>query len=126
MAAAVADFTPSEPSGKKLKKGSGNMTLLLNPTADILSEIGKNKADGQIVAGFALETDDEETNARYKMAAKNLDLIVLNSLKDPGAGFKSVTNKVSIFTRDGKELHLPLKSKEEVARDIIDVIGTII
>ncbi len=126
MAAAVADFTPATPSGQKIKKGAGGHTLMLKPTEDILLEMGKNKIAGQIIAGFALETENEEENARKKMTAKNLDLIVMNSLNDPGAGFKQATNQVTVFARNGKSFHLPLKSKEEIARDILGIIGTII
>ncbi len=121
MAAAVADYTPIEKSSSKLKKKVDNIKLELKKTPDILEKLGKLKKDDQLLAGFALETDDEETNAKEKLNKKNLDLIVLNSLKDDGAGFGHTTNKISIFTRSGKE-SFDLKSKKEVASDITDFI----
>ena len=119
LCAAVADFTPMLLSNSKIKREKGNMTLQLVPTHDIAAELGKMKRDGQRLVGFALETDNERSNAMHKLEKKNLDFIVLNSLKDKGAGFAVGTNKISIITRTSTREY-PLKSKKEVARDIID------
>lgn len=126
MAAAVADYKPAVRETLKLKKSGSSIDLKLQPTRDILAALGKEKKTGQILVGFALETDHEEENARKKLVIKNLDLIVLNSLKDEGAGFKSLTNKVTILFNSGRVLHLPLKSKREIALDIIKSIESII
>jgi len=127
MAAAVADFTPDKPAGKKIKKESagGKMELALKPTQDILRELGRMKSDRQVLVGFALETDNEVDNARKKLENKNLDLIVLNSLKDKGAGFGHGTNKVKILDRDGGIWEYPLKDKKEVALDLLDRIAAL-
>lgn len=122
MAAAVADYTPEKPSPDKIKKTKGNLTLTLKPTPDILKELGKHKKKGQILIGFALETENEVENAHAKLKKKNLDFIVLNSLRDPGAGFGHTTNRVIILDNQGVVLRGELKSKREVARDIINVI----
>lgn len=124
MAAAVADYTPSTVSHEKIKKSGDKLLLSLEPTADILSEMGKSKQEGQILVGFALETDHETENATNKLRRKNLDLIVLNSLKDPGAGFRHQTNKVSMISSSGEVSSYELKSKTEVAKDILDYIYT--
>jgi phosphopantothenoylcysteine decarboxylase / phosphopantothenate---cysteine ligase len=126
MAAAVADFKPVVQADLKLKKSESALDLKLLPTRDILATLGKSKKTGQILVGFALETDHEEENARKKMEKKNLDLIVLNSLCDEGAGFKVPTNKVTILFNSGRIQRLPLKSKRETARDIIKSIESII
>lgn len=126
MAAAVADFRPAEKSSSKIKKSESEFDLKLLPTRDILSELGNRKKAGQMLIGFALETDQEEQNASKKLEKKNLDLIILNSLNEKGAGFKTSTNKISILFRSGKILHFPLKSKQEVAKDIINIIESII
>ena len=94
--------------------------LELRPTRDIAAELGRSKNNGQILAGFALETDDELNNAREKLKRKNFDFIVLNSLNDRGAGFGFDTNKVTILEKDNKHRIFELKSKKEVARDIVD------
>ncbi|HVZ57066.1 MAG TPA: bifunctional phosphopantothenoylcysteine decarboxylase/phosphopantothenate--cysteine ligase CoaBC [Chitinophagaceae bacterium] len=122
MAAAVADFTPANPAGEKIKKQEGGLVLELSRTRDILQRLGELKRAGQVLVGFALETTREREHAQEKLQRKNADLIVLNSLRDPGAGFGSDTNKVTLFSRDGRELALPMKSKPEVARDITDFI----
>lgn len=122
MAAAVADYTPEEVANSKIKKGEGDLTLRLKKTEDILGSLGKRKNSGQLLAGFALETDNEAGNARKKLKEKNADLIVLNSLNDEGAGFGYDTNKVTLFFRDGKERVLELKSKDAVAQDIVDAL----
>lgn len=126
MAAAVADFTPSEPALGKIKKGNGLQLIKLKPTADILAGLGKIKDKKQLLVGFALETDDELKNAHEKLQKKNLDMIVLNSLKDKGAGFGLDTNKISVLTRSGEPKHYPLKSKEDVAEDIIREIQSLL
>jgi phosphopantothenoylcysteine decarboxylase/phosphopantothenate--cysteine ligase len=126
MAAAVADYKPAEQSDSKIKKTGSGFELKLQPTRDILAELGKRKKSGQILVGFALETDHEEENARKKLENKNLDLVILNSLSDEGAGFKTLTNKVTILSNTGKVFRFPLKSKKEVARDIIESIESII
>ena len=122
MTAAVADFTPMAPAEKKIKKQDNQMTLSLKPTKDILLDMGKAKQKKQILVGFALETDNELENARSKLKKKNLDLIILNSLKDPGAGFQHDTNKVTMIDQTGNETVFPVKLKKEVARDILGKI----
>ena len=122
MAAAVADYTCATIASSKLKKSQTAFTLELLPTKDILSEIGKKKKKNQVLVGFALETDHEIENAKRKLTTKNLDYIVLNSLKDTGAGFGYGTNKVSIMDASGAVYHGSLKSKQEVAEDILDII----
>ena len=119
MAAAVADYTPAQVHDEKLKKGDGNFALELTRTKDILAELGRLKSDGQTLVGFALETQNEENNAKSKLERKNLDYIVLNSLKDKGAGFGGGTNKVSIIDRYNNIAKFELKSKVEVAQDIL-------
>jgi phosphopantothenoylcysteine decarboxylase/phosphopantothenate--cysteine ligase len=126
MAAAVADYKPAEKAETKLKKSANALVIKLEPTRDILAELGKNKKPGQLVVGFALETDHEEENARKKLDKKHLDLIILNSLRDAGAGFKSPTNKISVIFKSGQVQHFPLKSKLEAAKDIINAIESII
>lgn len=118
FAAAVADYTPSEVAEKKIKKEEGGLELKLEKTRDIAAEAGKMKKNGQVIVGFALETDNELENARKKLESKNFDMIVLNSLKDAGAGFGHDTNKITIIARDNKILSFELKSKKEVADDI--------
>lgn len=118
MCAAVADYTPDSVSDRKLKKGDGDMTITLRRTRDIAAELGTAK-DGRLLVGFALETHDEEVHARAKLAKKNLDFIVLNSLRDAGAGFRGDTNKVALIDREGRT-DLPLLTKAEVAARIAD------
>ena len=122
MTAAVADFSPLNPSSEKIKKDAGHDTIKLQPTKDILAELGKLKTKNQLLIGFALETENEETNALKKLKNKNLDMIILNSLKDDGAGFGHPTNKISILFKSGKKADFPLKSKKEVAEDILSTI----
>lgn len=126
LAAAVADFTPVDVAEKKIKKSAGNLELKLQKTKDILLELGKMKKDKQILVGFALETNDEKTNALIKLKEKNADLIILNSLKDLEAGFKKNTNKITIFNKNGEEKYFDAKTKELVAQDIVDSIIEII
>jgi phosphopantothenoylcysteine decarboxylase / phosphopantothenate---cysteine ligase len=122
MAAAVADYTPVEVADKKIKKGSGEITLTLEKTKDILAALGGQKREGQILVGFALETDNEREGALKKLNEKNADMIVLNSLQDEGAGFGHDTNKATFYLRNGTEKKLALKSKSALAKDIVDTI----
>jgi phosphopantothenoylcysteine decarboxylase / phosphopantothenate---cysteine ligase len=122
MAAAVADYTYPTPSDHKLKKSDKGLSIDLVPTTDILQELGKKKRNNQVLVGFALETGDEVNNAMTKLKNKKLDFIVLNSLKDEGAGFGGSTNKVTIIHKSGKATEEPLKGKKAVARDIFNVI----
>ena len=122
FAAAVADYTPEHISDKKIKKKDGDMSIPLKRTVDIAASLGKIKRKDQINCGFALETDNEAANAQRKLDKKNFDLIVLNSLKEEGAGFKHETNKITIYQHDAKPKSYPLKSKRAVAGDIIDTI----
>lgn len=119
LCAAVADFTPDVVAEKKMKRGDDGLTLRLKPTHDIASALGQMKANGQLLVGFALETDNECQNARDKLKRKNLDFIVLNSLNDMGAGFRFDTNRISIIDAHGERAY-ELKLKPDVARDIID------
>lgn len=122
MAAAVADYAPAEFSEKKIKREStGDLTLRLVKNPDIAASLGREKG-GRILVGFALETDNERENALAKMERKNLDMIVLNSLREEGAGMMTDTNKITIIKANGEEICFPLKSKPEVAADIIDAI----
>lgn len=120
--AAVADFTPIHRADIKLKREKENLMLELQPTADIAAELGKRKKEGQLLVGFALETNDETCNALNKLHKKNLDLIVLNSLKDANACFGYDTNKVTMIDRNEVQVQYDLKSKREVAKDIVDRI----
>ena len=120
--AAVADYAPAEYRSTKMKRNADDLTLVLRPNKDIAAELGKIKRAGQCLAGFALETDHEAENAIAKMQRKNFDFIVLNSLRDAGAGFRGDTNKVSIWYRDGRSADYPVKSKLEVASDIVDAL----
>jgi phosphopantothenoylcysteine decarboxylase/phosphopantothenate--cysteine ligase len=123
MCAAVADYAPAEAAQTKIKR-EGNeppvIKLVKNP--DIARTLGAKKRDNQLLVGFALETDHEGDNARTKLQSKKLDMVVLNSLRDAGAGFVTDTNKITIFTADGRTLPFPLKEKREVAADIIDTM----
>ncbi len=121
MAAAVADYRPKNISDKKIKKQEGTFSIELERTTDILKTLGEKK-EHQLLVGFALETNDEEQNALSKLKRKNLDFIVLNSLNDKGAGFKGNTNKITIFDRSEKKTIFNLKSKQEVALDILNTI----
>ncbi|WP_029902980.1 bifunctional phosphopantothenoylcysteine decarboxylase/phosphopantothenate--cysteine ligase CoaBC [Prevotella sp. 10(H)] len=120
LCAAVADFRPAEQYKEKVKRGEDILNISLVPNKDIAASLGKMKKSSQILIGFALETNDEETNALKKMAKKNLDFIVLNSLNDAGAGFKYDTNKIAILTSSGERKDFALKSKKDVATDIIN------
>jgi phosphopantothenoylcysteine decarboxylase/phosphopantothenate--cysteine ligase len=126
MAAAVADYTPVRPADKKIKKKDGELLLQLARTKDILAALGKQKKDGQVLVGFALETDNERESALKKLNEKGADLIVMNSLQDEGAGFGHDTNKASFFLRNGEEISLPLQSKKALAKEIVDTIITLL
>lgn len=123
MCAAVADYTPVTVADHKLKKSDDDMVIELKRTKDIAKELGAKK-EGRILVGFALETDNEEANAEGKLERKNFDFVVLNSLRDKGAGFRGDTNKVTIIDREGCTEH-PLMSKHEVARIIVDKIESL-
>ena len=117
--AAVADYTPSSVAKNKIKKSDDNLTISLLKTTDILLEMGFKKTDKQFVVGFALETENELENAKEKLKSKNLDMIVLNSLNNKGAGFEYNTNKITIIDRQNNIYDFELKDKSEVAKDII-------
>ncbi len=119
MSAAVADYTPEHVAASKIKKQEDTFTISLTKTKDILKELGSRKKAGQVLIGFALETDNELTNAQKKLVGKNADLIVLNSLKDTGAGFGTDTNKVSLLSANGDIQHLELMAKNMVANHIL-------
>jgi len=120
MCAAVADYMPVNRADNKLKSGDGNFAIELKPTPDIAAGLGKMKTEKQLLVGFALETDNEMQHARAKLEKKNLDFIVLNSLKDPGAGFQTDTNKITIIDKYNNLFNFELKTKEQVAIDIVD------
>ncbi len=122
LSAAVADYRPISKADQKIKKTEGNLTIELTKTKDIAAELGKQKQPNQIMVGFALETENEKSNAEKKLESKNFDLIVLNSLRDSGAGFGHDTNKVVIIGRNGQLEEFNLKSKKEVAEDIVHSI----
>ena len=124
MSAAVADYRPKEVLNQKIKKSTNTLNIDLEPTVDILKMLGNLKSSDQFLCGFALETENEELNAQNKLINKNLDMIVLNSLRDKGAGFKYDTNKISILDKNNKLHKFELKSKVDVAKDIIDFIIT--
>ncbi len=126
LSAAVADFTPEEVKGKKIKKDGNALLLKLKPTTDIAEILGKTKKPSQILAGFALETNNETENAREKLFRKKLDIIVLNSLSESGAGFGHDTNKITIIDKYNNIDKFELKSKEEAAKDILNKIISMI
>ncbi len=117
--AAVSDYTPASVSGKKVKRGTEEWTIQLKPTKDIAAEMGRRKSEGQVLVGFALETDNEEEHARKKLEKKNLDLVVLNSMRDSGAGFGTETNRVTMIDRMGNVEKYELKPKAQVAVDLV-------
>ena len=124
MCAAVADYTPAEVATTKIKKNDGELTLALRRTRDIAAHLGTQKGR-RVLVGFALETDHEADNAEAKLTKKNFDFVVLNSLRDPGAGFGGDTNKVTFIDRRGRE-ELPLLSKTEVAARIAGRIESLL
>ena len=123
LCAAVADFTPSAEckADVKIKRAGDDMVIRLCPTRDIAKALGSEKRDDQVLVGFALETNDEQNNAKDKLRRKNFDFIVLNSLNDKGAGFKHDTNKITIISEQ-ESVNYDLKSKDEVAKDILDYL----
>jgi len=126
MAAAVADYRPSEPRTEKIKKaGRGRLVVELEPTPDILAELGTRRGS-QVLVGFAAETGDPAAAARRKLAEKNLDLVVANDVTSPGAGFDVDTNQVEMFTRDGRHIAVPLAPKTLVAERILDEVVAIL
>lgn len=122
MAAAVADYTPVTVAPEKIKKKEDTWQIGLKKTTDILKSLGLKKTDKQLLAGFALETTNERENALAKLQQKNADIIILNSLRDSGAGFGTDTNKISVFDKKGGEKNFELKPKADVAKDIVDYI----
>jgi len=122
MAAAVADYTPEHVSTQKIKKNDALFSLNLLKTRDILKTLGEVKRENQLIVGFALETENEKENALKKLHEKNADFLVLNSLKDPEAGFKKDTNKVTIFDKTNNTYSFDAKSKKLVAEDIVELI----
>jgi phosphopantothenoylcysteine decarboxylase/phosphopantothenate--cysteine ligase len=126
LAAAVADFTPEKVEAKKIKRTGNEIILRLKPTQDIAGTLGKMKRKSQILAGFALETHNEIAHATAKLQRKNLDIIIMNSMQDRGAGFGFDTNRITIIDRDNNIDKFELKSKEEAARDILDKIVSIL
>ncbi len=122
MAAAVADYTPQDPAAEKVKKTGDHLSIELRKTTDILRELGQQKKAGQVLVGFALETQNERDYALSKLEQKNADLIVLNSLRDAGAGFGTDTNKVTLFGKNGFERAYETRTKQQVARDIVDTL----
>jgi phosphopantothenoylcysteine decarboxylase/phosphopantothenate--cysteine ligase len=122
LSAAVADFTPEEVKGNKIKKGDKELILKLKPTTDIALTLGNLKKKSQILAGFALETNNETENAIEKLKRKKLDLIVLNSLRENGAGFGYDTNKITIIDCNNNIDKFELKSKDDAAKDILNKI----
>ncbi|MGL4599847.1 MAG: bifunctional phosphopantothenoylcysteine decarboxylase/phosphopantothenate--cysteine ligase CoaBC, partial [Bacteroidia bacterium] len=125
LAAAVADYRPKQVASEKIKKQAQAVPQIeLEQTPDILATLGQSKKQTQILVGFALETTNEIEHAKRKLEKKNLDFIVLNSLRDSGAGFQGDTNKITILHRAGKTINFELKSKNEVASDIVDQLCT--
>jgi len=125
LCAAVADFRPKEIAGKKIKRGNGELVIQLAPTNDIAAELGRNKRAGQRLIGFALETDNEQNNARKKLEKKNFDFIVLNSTRNEDTTFRSDNNQVSVISKDFVKEY-GKKSKREVAQDIIDELSRLL
>ena len=122
FAAAVADYKPAQVAVEKIKKAGDTLTLELVKNVDIAATLGKTKRPEQFSVGFALETNNEEAHALDKLHRKNFDLVVLNSLRDPGAGFRHDTNKVTLLAADGQKTIFELKPKAEVARDIVRTV----
>lgn len=123
LSAAVADYTPTHPADRKIKKKESHFGIELTKTVDIAATLGKQKQEGQLMVGFALETDNELENALGKLKSKNLDLIVLNSLNDKGAGFAHDTNKITVIEANATVHAFDLKSKSDVAQDILQLVA---
>jgi len=126
MAAAVADFRPADTSDSKIKKDGGPPELLLEATVDILSNLGSSKLPGQVVVGFAAETDELIAHARMKLEKKNVDVIVANDVSAPEVGFAHETNEVTILEADGCQRHVSLRSKREIADEVLDTVAQIL
>ena len=126
LCAAVADFTVAHVTDEKIKREKSNYNLELTPTNDIAAWVGENRSKGAVAVGFALETNDERANAAGKLERKKLDMIVLNSMRDSGAGFGHDTNKVTLFFKDREPVECSLKSKNDVAADIVDNIESLL
>lgn len=127
LCAAVADYRPENQAIEKIKReNEGDISLHLVPNKDIAASLGAIKREGQVLVGFALETNDETAHAEGKLKRKNFDFIVLNSLRDQGAGFRVDTNKISIIDNRGETTHFPLKSKQEVALDIVNKLAALL
>lgn len=126
LSAAVADFTPEMVPDTKIKRGKDGLLLKLRPTTDIAASLGKMKKTSQLLAGFALETSEGLQEAREKLIRKNLDIIVLNSLRDKGAGFGYDTNRITIIDKNNNIHNFELKTKAEAARDILDAIASML
>lgn len=122
MAAAVADFAPQQSREHKIKKTSGNLIIELEPTEDILFTLGQNKPEGQVLVGFAAESEDLLVNARSKMQRKNLDWIAANDISKADGGFAADVNAVTLLSRHGEKIEIPLDSKKNVAQKIIEVL----
>lgn len=126
MAAAPADFRPGQKAGQKIKKNSSGLQMSLKPTVDILKEMGEKKKKGQVLVGFALETENGVSNARRKLKEKKLDLVVLNNPRDKNSAFDSDTNKVSLIRARKKPEHWDLQNKSDVARKLLDAIAAML
>lgn len=126
LSAAVADYRPKQVAQQKIKKRDASLTIELDPTPDILAAMGRAKRPGQILVGFALETENAISNGMEKLTRKNCDLIVVNSLADEGAGFGHETNRVSIVDRQGNVTNFGLKTKAEVAKDILAQVANLL
>jgi phosphopantothenoylcysteine decarboxylase/phosphopantothenate--cysteine ligase len=123
MAAAVADFRPKATADEKLKKADGLPEILLEPTNDILAELGKRRRPGQTIVGFAAETERLREHAADKLARKGIDLIVANDVSAPDAGFAHDTNRAVILDAEGRSLDVPLSDKRDVARTVLDAVA---
>jgi len=123
MSAAVADFKPKQVYDHKIKKTSGNLTIELEATEDILLTLGKNKPEGQVLVGFAAESENLLNNAQDKMKRKNLDWIIANDISKKDRGFASDSNAVTMLSKDGKQIEIPMDSKKHIARQIMNILG---
>jgi len=121
-AAAIADYRPSERADEKIKKSEETLTLTLERTPDVLSQVAASRSNGMLVIGFAAETENIVENARQKLASKNLDAIVANDVSRADAGFDTTTNAVTIITKNAEPIELPVMSKQEAAHRVLDVI----
>jgi phosphopantothenoylcysteine decarboxylase/phosphopantothenate--cysteine ligase len=121
----VADFRPKAPAEQKIKKGHAMPEIVLEPTHDFLVDLGERKPTGQVLVGFAAETEHLLDNARRKLEQKRLDLIVANDVAAPGAGFEHDTNAVVIVARDGSQTEVPLSTKHDIARAVFDAVARV-